>query len=160
MNGAPALVPLGALVGAGEFAVCGLLCTVAASLVRREPVGEPNWMQVVRADAVRPFQKLARRLPWPAVLAVFLAVGLAGEAVLRAGAFALAGSGHLPLAVGVSLALTLAVCAGPVRGTEAKTLAAVVGTVTGVVHALLYASGHSIVPLAVADAVFLVLVTV
>ncbi|MGW1075718.1 hypothetical protein [Streptomyces sp. NPDC002537] len=149
------LLPLGVLVGAAEFAVCGLLSTVVAGAVRREPVGEGTWMAVVGSDALRPCKELARRLPRPAAVVALVLVGLAQEALLRAGVFAVAGGDAL--AVPLSAALTPLVAVATVRGVEARALAALAGAVTGTVHALLYAGGHAVLPLAVAEGTFLAL---
>ncbi|MFC0849823.1 MULTISPECIES: hypothetical protein [Streptomyces] len=152
------LLPLGLLVGAAEFAVCGLLSTIVASAVRREPVGESNWLVLVRSDVLGPARDLARRRSWPLVVAVLVLFGLVHEVLLRFGVFTLVGRGA---AVPVSIALSLLVVLAPVRdrGVEARSMAAVVGVVTGTVHAVLYASEHSVWPLALAEGVFLVLGT-
>ncbi|WP_269859373.1 hypothetical protein [Streptomyces sp. RPT161] len=150
---AAALLALGVLLGTGEFAICGLLSTIVASAVRYEPIGEDNWMAIVGSDAVRPYRALARRLPTMATVAAFVLIGLVQELMLRAGAIAVTG-GRTELAVAVSVMVSLLVMTVPARGTEARCLAAVVGTVTGCVHALLYSKTHTVLPLAVANAAF------
>ncbi|SOB81334.1 CPBP family glutamic-type intramembrane protease [Streptomyces sp. 1331.2] len=151
------LVPLGAAVGAGELAVAGLLSTMVASAVRRESVGSHNWMAVLHSTAVRPYRRLAQRLPWPAAAGVFLLVGLAQELLLRGAVFGLARGGGAGLAVALSACCSLLAAVLPVRDRDGRYLAGVVGVVTGVVHGLLYAHTHSLIPLAVAQGTFLAL---
>ncbi|MBV6703114.1 type II CAAX prenyl endopeptidase Rce1 family protein [Kitasatospora aureofaciens] len=152
-----ALVPLGTAVGAGELAVAGLLSTMVASVVRREPVGSHNWMAVVHSTAVRPYRRLAQSLPWPAAAGVFVLVGLAQELLLRGAVFGLARGGGIGLAVGLSACCSLLTAVLPVRDRDGRYLAGVVGLVTGVAHGLLYAHTHSLIPLAVAHGTLLAL---
>ncbi|MEU5190153.1 hypothetical protein AB0G83_23870 [Streptomyces klenkii] len=147
------LLPLAVPLGAGEFALCGLLSTITASAVRSEPIGEGNWMAIVGSDAVGPHRDLARRLSVPTAFVVFTLIGLVQELVLRAGIFALAGY-ETTLAVVVSVVVSPLVMIVLVRGAEARYVAGVVGAVSGCVHALLYGATHAVLPLAVADAVF------
>ncbi len=153
---AAVLLALGVLLGTGEFAVCGLLSTIVASAVRSEPIGEDNWMAIVGSDAVRPYCVLARRLPTVAAIVLFVLIGLIQELALRVVVFAFIGGGTV-FAVAASAMVSLLVMAVPVRGTEARCLAAVVGAVTGCVHALLYSVTHTVLPLAMADAAFVAL---
>jgi hypothetical protein len=151
------LVPLGAAVGVGELALCGLLSTMVASTVRGEPVGSHNWFAVVHSGAVLPYRQLAQRLARPGALGVFLLVGLVQEALLRGAVFSLARGGGAGLAVGVSVCCSLLAAVLPVRDRDGQYLAGVVGLVTGLVHGLLYAATHSLLPLAVAQGAFLAL---
>ncbi|MEU5437993.1 hypothetical protein AB0G73_32125 [Streptomyces sp. NPDC020719] len=153
------LLPLGLLVGAAEFAVCGLLSTIVVGAVRREPVDESNWLALVHSDVLGPGRDLARRRSWPLVVAALVLFGLVHEVLLRFGAFTLAGGGALAVPVSVGLSLLVVVVPVRDRGVEARCVAAVVGAITGTVHAVLYASERSVWPLALAEGAFLVLGT-
>ncbi|MEV6239796.1 hypothetical protein [Lentzea sp. NPDC051838] len=149
-----AQVPLGVLVGAGEFGVAGLLSTVVVSLADRDQVGEHNWLAITRSPLLRPYRAIADRFPLPAVLGLFALVAVATEFFARAVvAGLLGGVPAVVVSIGISCALWT-VTAGTWRTAR---LGLVAGAVTGLVHGILFVHTGQLAPLAAATLTFLAL---
>ncbi|MCQ4080759.1 hypothetical protein NGB36_09120 [Streptomyces sp. RB6PN25] len=147
------MLPLGAAVGAAEFATCGLLAAITRSAVRKTPISGDAWTAVTRSPLWRPWRQLAARVPWPAAVCSFAAAALVQEAVLRSAAFAVVPGGRAVRIV-VSVIVQLVATIVPVRGAQDRSVAAVLAVVNGTAHALLYAAVPVVWPLVAAGTVF------
>lgn len=149
-----AQVPLGVLVGAGEFGVAGLLSTVLVSLADRDQVGEDNWLAITRSPVLRPYRAIADMFPLPAAFSLFAVVAVATEFFARAvvGGF-LTGVSSVVASVCVSCAMWT-VPAGTWRTAR---LGLVAGVVTGLVHGVLFVQTGLLAPLAAATLTFIAL---
>jgi hypothetical protein len=156
------LVPLAALLGAAEMLASRFICEVviradlAISGGRREIA---DWRALAKAGWLRSYSAAFRRLP--AALAGSLLVGYVTgeEAVFRGVAIAEYGRFGEYTTVALSTVMFTVVQVFRMPNWRSASFPVVGGAVVGLVHALLYMHGTSLLPLIVAHVAFFMLST-
>lgn len=146
------LVVLGLLLGVGELALAGFLCTVVVHLagtLSRETSGD-EWVARARSGWMRYFVATARAAPpWFAAAAISLYV-VVEEIVFRGIVISAASPHGKAAACFVSVILFVAVQAFGMPSVRAALFPLVGAAVVGPIHALLFWQVQDVLPLAAA----------
>jgi Type II CAAX prenyl endopeptidase Rce1-like len=156
------LVPLAVMLGFAEMLASRFACELiiradmALSSGRRDLA---DWRALARAGWLRSYSAAFRRLPVPLAASLLIGYVVVEEAIFRGVATAEYGRFGQVVAVVASSAMFTAVQVFRMPSWRSAVFPVVGGAFVGVVHALLYVRGASLLPLIVAHVVFFVLST-
>ena len=152
----PGLVALGLVVGIGEFALAGFLCTVAFQVVGSVS-GEGSavdWLRRARGGWMRYFASTRSAAPpWLAAAIIALYVGVE-ELVFRGIVITAAAPHGALVACGLSAVLFVVTQVFGMPSLRAALVPVVGAAVVGPVHAILFWQVHDLLPLVAAHLAF------